>query len=149
MTGDITSKYPLDFDALAPGTILTQETLEKICGVKSGDVQTYQLAILGLKSMIEKRTEFTVQIVKYDMHVLSWEDAVGYNIKRTQHHVNGIRRRGKKQAQVPAEELSLEVRRQLELSRMRTGFLLSAVRKAVRLTLPGTETKQIAEKKSA
>lgn len=108
MSTSLTSKYPLDFDALFKGQYITQAELEKITG-KTAGTDEYQFALLSLQSQIQSETSCTVKISnKYELRVLTDEEASRHNYKLFLQNIRGMRSRFELNTAVDTAELSDE-----------------------------------------
>lgn len=106
MSAVLTDKYPLDFDAIFKGQVITQAELEQITGKKSG-TDEYQFALLSLQSMIQEKTSCTVKISnKVELKVLTDEEASQHNYKLFLQNVRGMRSRFELNTAVDVAELS-------------------------------------------
>lgn len=104
----LTDKYPLDFDAIYKGQYITQTELRKITG-KTPGTDEYQFALLSLQAAIQSKTSCTVKIAnKFELQVLTDEDASRHNHKLFLQNVRGMRSRFDLNTAVDIAELSEE-----------------------------------------
>jgi hypothetical protein len=106
MSAALTDKYPLDFDAIVKGQVITQAELEQITGKRPG-TDEYQFALLSLQQMIQEKTSCTVKICsKVELKVLTDEEASQHNHKLFLQNVRGMRSRFELNTAVDMGELS-------------------------------------------
>jgi hypothetical protein len=79
-----TEKFPLDFDSLKKGDVITADTITAYCGYKPDDTK-FGFGALSLKSLIEKRLAdrgypVTTSMRGSDLHILHDSEALFYNI---------------------------------------------------------------------
>ena len=80
---DETRRWPVDYETLKKGDVITADRLEKLVGLKR-DNPRYSLAIMSLKQRIQDDLEdigsiWTLAIVKNDLRVLTDAEASEYN----------------------------------------------------------------------
>jgi hypothetical protein len=79
-------KYPLDFDALVKGSVITVDQLESITGFKQGS-EEYAFKVMALRDQIERELHqrghnWTVAQVKRNLKVLTDGEAVLHNERK-------------------------------------------------------------------
>ena len=156
MSTQLTDKYPLDFEAIFKGQHITQQELEQITGKKAG-TDEYQFALLGLQQQIQNKTNCTVKISnKYELQVLTDEEASRHNYKLFVQNMRSMRTRFDLNASVDVSELSDEQRPKHERNLVVQGLYIQALaqtRKQIAVsghkrTLPA-KTKEISDTASS
>lgn len=139
-------KYPLDFDLLEVGSVITVPEIEKHFSVKYGS-DAYNFKTMSLKAAIETKTDFTAKITGGEIHVLTWQDASQYNDKSVDNAVSQMRRRIRKNTQVITDGFPPELKQQHERRLMKGAFLLEALKetrkKILKIGTNGNGVKQI------
>ena len=74
----ITSKYPVDFETLAKGTVITQVELEEALGRAPGD-DGWNWALLGLAEKIKEQTGILCRQQQNTLVLMNDEEADRYN----------------------------------------------------------------------
>ena len=105
-------RYPLDFDALNKGDVLTPESLARITSTEVG-TPAYQFAILGLRCEIERELEAAGRpvTVKQDgdgLRILTDEEATDYNHAQLQAGLRKVARSHRRNLLVDRTQLSIE-----------------------------------------
>src|SRR5262245_61201860 len=104
-------RYPLDFDTLQKGDVLSRSYLEQILGkAEEGD---FRLQVLDLIRQIEKNCNYTCRTQHESktgrlaaIRILTDSEAARYNPQRCDQHMAGFRRRLKLAAQVLTANLT-------------------------------------------
>lgn len=83
-----TEKWPLDFDAINKGDIITEAQCR--AALNPRDDKDFQLKLLTLKEEIERRhaelgTILTIKVTRNSLHILTDAEASEYNENRQQH----------------------------------------------------------------
>lgn len=127
MSALLTDKYPIDFEAIFKGQLITVEELQKITGKKPG-TDEYQFALLSLQSAIQNKTSCTVKIQnKFELLVLTDEEASRHNHKLFLQNVRGMRSRFDLNAAVDVGELSDEQRAKHERNLVVQSLYIQAI----------------------
>lgn len=108
-----TQKYPLDFDALQKGDVITPEQITEIFGIEPSDRSNYQWSLRSLARTIERQMQrrgrpVTVDIRGYSIHVLTDKEAIRANEDEYQAGWRRMKRRYKKMLEVDVSNLSVE-----------------------------------------
>lgn len=100
------SKYPIDFDAVRKGDEFPPEELEDIFGKKPG-TDEFRFAVLGLQSLIQERTGFTVKgMSSGGLRVLTDAEAAEHNQRIFAQNLRGMVARHALNCQVDVDNLS-------------------------------------------
>jgi len=122
-----TNKYPVDFEKIAKGDILTTEMLEKITAEKSG-TQKYVFKVLALQGKISDETGFTVKSENGALLVLTDEQATSYNDRMFYRFKRGMFNRHKLMQQVDTLQLSDTMKAEHERKVLNQSRYISALR---------------------
>jgi hypothetical protein len=126
--------YPLDFDALQKGDVITVDRLEAITGKIRG-TQDYQLAVLGLRERIVSECKdrdkfFTVAIVKGCLRILKDDEAAVYNSRTFKMGLRRSRKSLTRLAKVDVGNLDDLQKKSHERNLLVFGKMLQAARSA-------------------
>ena len=126
--------YPLDFDALQKGDVITIDRLEAITGKRRG-TQEYQLAVLGLRERIiseckDRDKFFTVAIVKGNLRILKDDEAAIYNSRTFKMGMKRSRKSLSRLAKVDVGNLDDLQKKSHERNLIVFGKMLQAARSA-------------------
>jgi hypothetical protein len=72
-------KYPIDFDVLEKGSVITQQELEEIFLCTPEDYKEWPLKLLGLSKRITDERGFLTRVSKNTIVVMDDEEAAEYN----------------------------------------------------------------------
>lgn len=127
MAAKLTDKYPIDFDLLEKGQTITVEELTTILGKKPG-TDPYQFALLGLQALVNEKTALTAKITdKFELRILTDEEAARHNYKLGIQGVRAMRYRHQKALEVDIALLSDESRNQHERNLIVMSRYVSAI----------------------
>ena len=145
--------YPLDFDALQKGDVITIDRLEAITGKQRG-TQAFQLAVLSLRERIiseckDRDKFFTVAIVKGNLRILKDDEAAVYNSRTFKMGMKRSRKSLSRLAKVDVGNLDDLQKKSHERNLIVFGKMLQAARSAQKSlaatphqrTLPGLPDK--------
>lgn len=79
-----TQKHPIDFDKLKKGDFISQQELSVILNIDPSEHQAFSFAVMGLKQMIEDRTEFVLRQVNNGLEIMTDAQAVRYLWQRSE-----------------------------------------------------------------
>lgn len=138
-----TNKYPIDFDVLEKGDVISNEDLEKITGHKFGTAK-FSWAVIGLQGKIFKNRGFTsTHSQTVGLRILVDSEASVYNDKDFHNKRRGMFRASKKMAAVDVSQLSLTARDLHERKLLNQSRIISAVKEPRRFEVKVEEPKQI------
>ena len=121
------SRYPMDFDDLQKGDIITVQELERLTGKKFG-TNEFAFKALSLQAQISDATGFTVKIRNgEELHILTDEEASKHNHNEFQRHKKGMFRRNRLMGLVDMNALSETMRAEHERKLIKQGQLLQAM----------------------
>lgn len=90
MSDPLLSRYPIDTSAIHKGDEFSVEKVEQITGLER-DTTAFRLAALGLQSLIQKRTGFTVKaLTTGGLRVLTDPEASEHNRRQFEHNMRGM-----------------------------------------------------------
>ena len=126
--------FPLDFDALEKGDVITTDRLEAITGKQRG-TQTFQLAVLVLRERIVNECKdrdkfFTVAFVKGNLRILTDEEAAIYNARTFKAGMKRSRKSLTRLAKVDVGKLDDLQKKSHERNLIVFGKMLQAARSA-------------------
>jgi hypothetical protein len=126
--------YPLDFDALQKGDVITIDRLEAITDKQRG-TQAFQLAVLSLRERIineckDRDRFFTVAIVKGNLRILTDEEAAVYNSRTFKMGMKRSRKSLSRLAKVDMNNLDDLQKKSHERNLIVFGKMLQAARSA-------------------
>lgn len=138
-----TSKYPLDFDLLNKGDVITTEIIEEAMGCKS-TARDFNFKMLALKALIEKATGYNVKAQNYtELRILDDEEGVSYNQQTWEHGLNKLRRAAAIARNVDVEQLSNVSRNLLERQMLNQSRQMQALRRTRREIASEEKSKQL------
>ncbi len=138
-----TNKYPIDFDALEKGDIITNEQLEKITGHKFGSPK-FAWAVIGLREKIFKNTGYTsTHNQDIGLRNLTDTEASLYNEKDFHNKRRGMFRANQKMANVDVAKLSSTAKDLHERKLLNQSRVLSAMRSPKRFEVKVDHPKQL------
>lgn len=132
----MTGQFPLDFEALQRGTVISIKELEQVLGLKYQPGETtWAFAVMGLQAQICNFTDLTAVIDNGAIRILTDAEASQNNFRAVQLHTRRIYRRNRKLLQVDRQQLTPEQQAEHE-SRVRVSgsivaALLGATRKVI------------------
>jgi hypothetical protein len=74
----ITKKHPIDIDSLQKGDFICQEELAKIVNIDPSNYESFGFAVMGLKQLIENRTDFVLRQINNGLEIMTDDQAVRY-----------------------------------------------------------------------
>jgi hypothetical protein len=120
------ARYPIDFDILQKGQLLTAEFLENACGHQRGTTK-YEFFCMTLAQMIFAETGFTAKRSGDDLRILTDSEAAQYNARRVEQHVRGVFQRFEMLASVDMAALAADERREYERQLLNKGRYVQAL----------------------
>lgn len=139
------SKYPLDFDELQKGDVITTEIIEEAMGCKATE-RGFNFKMLALASLIEKHTGFNVKAQNYtELRILIDEEGVEHNAKTFQHGLNKLRRAGQIARQIDIEQLTNRSTDRLQRQILNQGRIMQAIKRERRQIASEAGPKELAE----
>jgi hypothetical protein len=132
-------RFPIDFDRLEKGSVVTVAEVERIYGVKQG-TDKYNLKALVLGEAIERALEgrgehVTVKCEKGNLVVLRDAEASKYNASEAMRHLRGMERRHRQMGRVDVSELTAAQRMEHNRRHLIIGSMLLAAAKARKMTV--------------
>jgi len=105
-----TKKFPIDFDALNKGDLISAEDIEDAYGVKRTS-RSYAFSVLRMKAEIERELSdlgrpVTCKSEGDCVRVLTDEESLEYNARRFESNVHGVYRAHRRTADIDTENLS-------------------------------------------
>lgn len=137
-------KYPIDFDSVEKGDLLTQEMLEKITAEKFG-TDKFTFKVLALQGRIIDETGYTVKNHGDSLVVLTDEEASSYNDKMFKRFKRGMFHRHKLMQNVDVSQLSDTMRQEHERKVLSQSRYISALRSPKTFEVKIEPTKVLAE----
>jgi uncharacterized membrane protein YccC len=127
------NQFPIDFDALQRGMVLSIKELEQVLGLKYQPGETtWAFAVMGLQSQICNQTDLTAVVDGGAIRILTDAEASQNNYRAVQLHTRRIYRRNRKLLQVDRQQLTPDQQSEHE-SRVRvSGSIVSALIGATR-----------------
>ncbi len=126
-------KYPIDFESIQKGDVITEDVIERAMDCKVGTKQ-YEFRMMALGAMIWQRTGFVVKGQNYtQLRVLTDEEAVPYSAKTFRTGQRKMRRGHVQSQSIDVEELSEDSKRTLRNNIISQSRLLQAVQKERRV----------------
>lgn len=90
---ELTADRKLEIKKLSKGDFISLEVLREITGFDPGEnSDTYRLAILGIRSKIEREMRFTTRGEGYSIRILTDAEAVYHNEKTREHGIKKMSR---------------------------------------------------------
>jgi len=122
------NQFPLDFESLQRGMVLSIKELEQVLGLKhEPGGTTWAFAVMGLQSQICNLTELTAVVDGGAIRLLTDAEASQNNFRAVQLHTRRIYRRNRKLLQVNRQQLTTEQQSEHE-SRVRvSGSIVAAL----------------------
>lgn len=140
------NKFPIDFEELSKGDLLSLEELEQITGKKHG-TNEFSFQLLSLQQKISDATGFTVKIKDgQELHILTDEEATKHNHNEFQRHKRGMFRRHNLMLAVDIAQLSESSKTAHERKLLRQGQLLQAMANSHKQKQIEVETRSTAQK---
>lgn len=138
-----TEKYPIDFDSLEKGDVISNEELEKITGHKYGTTK-FAFAVINLRQKIFDKRGFTAtHNQEIGLRILVDSESSFYNDKDFHNKRRGMFRAHKKMASVDVAQLSPVARELHERKLMSQSRVLSAVRESRKISVKVETPKQL------
>lgn len=130
------SRYPIDFDALGKGDVLSAETIVGIVGVSAGSAR-YSGRQMRLCARIERELtdrglDVTVACVKTEIHVLDDAAAAVHTKELFRKGLQTLRRAHGQNMKVDAGQLSAAERKDHERALVVQGAIVAGIREARR-----------------
>lgn len=122
-------KYPIDFESLFGGQVLTAEEIDKHVGPFESD-QERALRLFWLQQQIETKTEFTVLQRKGELVICTHEEAIQVNARRRNSGIAKLVKSHRKLHDVDHRQLGPEDAARLERERRKSSILLTHLRGA-------------------
>lgn len=138
------NKYPLDFEALEVGDVITADQIEKHFAVKIG-TDAYSFKLMHIQSEINHRTDYTAKITNDEIHILSWQDASLYNDQMMERSLRRMKRHIRKNVQVNTDTFPPELKQRHEHRLMKGAFVLEALKEGRKKYVGATNVKVITE----
>lgn len=139
----ISNKYPLDFDELEKGDVISTDIIEDAMGTKATD-RNFNFKMLALAAMIEKQTGFNVKAQNYtELRILTDEEGVEHNAKTFQHGLNKLRRAGQIARNVNPEQLTSSSMDRLQRQMLNQGRIMQAIKRERRQIANDDKAKQL------
>lgn len=120
------ARYPIDFELLQKGQLLTAEFLENTCGQPRGTTK-YEFFCMTLAQMIFNETGFTAKRSGDDLRILTDSEAAQYNARRVEHHVRGVFQRFDMLVSVDMANLGAGEKREYERQLLNKGRYVQAL----------------------
>jgi len=120
------ARYPIDFDLLLKGQVLTAENLAHISGCQPGTTK-YEFFCMTLAQMIFSETGFTAKRCGDDLRILTDSEAAQYNARRVEQHVRGVFQRFEMLVSVDMANLSIDEKRDYERQLLNKGRYVQAL----------------------
>jgi hypothetical protein len=128
-------QYPLDFDALQKGDVISVEQIENIFGIKRTDrnfwAKTLNLRDRIAKEMIDRNRPVTVRTSQGALHICQDREATVYNHKRVGHAYRTMIKAHRRQLCVDVSDFTVEEKTEHD-KRLLTSGAMSAACMAVR-----------------
>lgn len=145
------TRFPIDYDALKKGDVITRDRLEQITGRKAGS-KDYQLRLLSLQSQIEREMAhrgqpWTIKITKDEIRILTDPEASTYNHALQVQARCAMEKRYQLNSSVDVAQLTDDQRSQHERMMEIDGkylLAITSVRKQLKLTAHSRSTPRIA-----
>lgn len=130
---NVSMLWPLDFDALQKGDVISQERIEAIYRVKFSDADTYRLAVMKLVERIEaERSDLYPRTSKNTIVIMTDAEAEAYNCDRMKKHVEALQRDTRRRGRIERKEFDDAGRRAAESRDIGYGALAAISARALR-----------------
>lgn len=132
----MTARWPLDFDTLQKGDVITVERIETVMSTKRDDPHFWREKMHLRAMLLKARPDFTVREVRGDLVICIDDDAAKYNENRFDVGVRTMVRSHERNTRVDIRNLSPERRGTHDATLVRQGRQLHAlvqVRRELRL----------------
>lgn len=128
---DQTNKFPLDFDSLSKGSVISADVITDYCGHQP-DNPKFNLGALNLKAMIERKLSdrgypVTVVIRGNELHVLTDSESATYNVEQRDLAERRLKRSHGRLLQVDRSNLTAGEKTILDREIKVGGFLVRAL----------------------
>ena len=124
----ITAKYPLEFDTLNKGDVISTEQLRSIFGKEMLDA-TFAFAVLGLKDRIEAETDIVCRMGAVGIRLLTDLEADVYTVDQAYVGVKKLVKQAGRRSLIMRDEMTVDEKRAAESrDRMVIGIAAAAKR---------------------
>lgn len=133
-TAKVSELFPLDFDALKKGEVITQERIETIYRVRElEDPEKFRLAQMKLVEQIEEhRFDLYPRMKKNTVIIMQDAEAEEYNCERMKKHVSSLQRDTRRRARIERKSFDEVSRRAAESRDIGYGALAAVSARALR-----------------
>lgn len=138
------TRYPIDFDALKKGDVISVEALIRITGLKPNE-DGYPWAVMQLRSRIEEELEVrgypvTLAQIKGDLHILEDAEASSYNWSTHNKAIRGLYKSYRRNRSVDISALDEDQKRQHSKRLSNQSVYVQAISQAHKRIIDGGES---------